>query len=588
MEKIIIIDSISCVKMRLEPQIGPLIIRDILSEEFETELISFTTQFYLGEIELLPTIDENIEQFSRTILEKKPQAVSFYTMCDSFYISVKLAQKVKEKSPDIKIVMGGPHATLIARDILTEFEFVDVVAMGEGEKTALNIFSALFGKIEMDNLYGIAYRNAGKIQINPLPELISEDELSKYQPKSFSPYALDKFSGMSIEGGRGCPFGCTFCSTKSFWGRKYRIKPINDLIAEMDRLEREYGFDYFVIQHDLFTVNKKKVLNFCNRLIDEKKRYSWGCSSRVDVLDYELIEQMAAAKCKDVFLGIETGSERMQVLLNKNLKFTKAYEIMEYMLERGLEVTLSFIFCYPEETLEDFEQTARMIERCFLMGIKNIALHMFMLLPKTEETNKVFDKSFFNEKQLETSIFSSGLYTDSSIQFIQEHKSCFIQFYSFDSEVRERYGSFNVFVEILQSVQSIYKFAIRMLLEKKGIINLYDENIEIIKNVKEEINSKDFTAIAENRFKVCLNAMKEILGKYDSIREELSREQIEVLRFEDILCGHCFSDDYEKITYIFDMDVTEYRKTGKAKPVSVALTIEKRASGGLHVKKQRR
>lgn len=152
-----------------------------------------------------------------------------------------------------------------------------------------------------------------------MEELISNEELTKYTPYEFNPYIVEGNTGISIEGGRGCPFNCSFCSTSGFWGRKYRIKPVDDLIYEMKKLNKIYKFKFFNIQHDLFTANRKAIVAFCNKIIDERLNLSWGCSSRVDVLDYDLIELMAKANCKSMFLGIETGSKRMQKILNKNL-----------------------------------------------------------------------------------------------------------------------------------------------------------------------------------------------------------------------------------------------------------------------------
>src|SRR5262249_2468707 len=100
---------------------------------------------------------------------------------------------------------------------------------------------------------------------------------------------------LSVEAGRGCPFQCTFCSTASFFGRKYRLKSPEKLCEELDFLHAEYGLGHFSLTHDLFTVDRRKVIAFCREVAG--RGYSWDCSARTDCVDEELLALMSEAGC---------------------------------------------------------------------------------------------------------------------------------------------------------------------------------------------------------------------------------------------------------------------------------------------------
>ena len=106
---------------------------------------------------------------------------------------------------------------------------------------------------------------------------------------------------MRVEAGRGCPFHCTFCSTATFFGRKYRVKAAGKLVSELKSLNRDYNIGDFSLQHDLFTVNRRKVLEFCEEV--RPCNFSWTCSARIDCVDSELLGEMARSGCRGIYLG---------------------------------------------------------------------------------------------------------------------------------------------------------------------------------------------------------------------------------------------------------------------------------------------
>jgi hypothetical protein len=156
---------------------------------------------------------------------------------------------------------------------------------------------------------------------------------------------------------------CTFCSTASFFQRSFRLKSAGRLVTELDRLHVRYGFSDFKLDHDLFTVNRRKVLEFCEAVQD--RGYRWRASARVDCVDAELLNKMAEAGCVALYFGIETGSARMQQIAKKRLDLSLVEPTLELAQHLGIQTTASFITGYPEEREQDQEDTLDLLGRCF-------------------------------------------------------------------------------------------------------------------------------------------------------------------------------------------------------------------------------
>src|SRR5206468_4095871 len=121
---------------------------------------------------------------------------------------------------------------------------------------------------------------------------------------SYDLYPMDRLALplLRIEAGRGCPFSCEFCSTAGFFQRSFRLKSAERLVRELDILNARYGCSDFKLDHDMFTVNRRKVLEFCEAV--KGRGYRWRASARVDCVDAALLERMAEAGCDNLYFGI--------------------------------------------------------------------------------------------------------------------------------------------------------------------------------------------------------------------------------------------------------------------------------------------
>ena len=352
-------------------------------------------------------------------------------------------------------------------------------------------------------------------------------------------------------------------------------------MREMECYNAKYGATYFSIQHDLFTARRSYVFEFCNKFIEKENRYFWGCSSRIDVLDEELIDLMAAANCTSVFLGIETGSPRMQKIINKNLNLDRAYELISYLNRKKIKTKLSFIYCLPDETLADFELTARMIEWCIIHGISSISLHLFMLLPNTQATLKVYNEASFNPNNINRTIFSPGQYTEESYRFIRKYKRQFIQFYSVDSLVQETFPYFDIWVMVLVDAMCVYKSSIRTLLKEMGIVKLYKEHQATIIELVPLQYKLSLARDSVLWIKTCCQTIARIIHTYrDQVFDGIART---VSEFEESVFRHMYDDAKQIGIYKYDFDVMHYRSTGEYLEKETYYKLEHHKESNVHI-----
>lgn len=306
------------------------------------------------------------DRFAERLLARDPDAVGLTTLGCSFLFSVNVAARLDALAPGLPILLGGPHATMLDREILARFPQIDVIARHECDALLPALLAGLEARA-FDGIPGLSWRTPdgqlrrteGKPRIDDLDSL----PLCDYDHYPIEALGLDL---LRVEAGRGCPYACTFCSTASFFQRSFRIKSASRLVAELDRLHARYGARDFKLDHDLFTVSRRKVVEFCEAVAG--RGYRWRVSARVDCVDDDLLERMARAGCVGLYMGIETGSPRMQVVSKKRLDLDRVLPILATAARVGIETTASFITGYPEEERQDQDQTLDLLGRCFRPG----------------------------------------------------------------------------------------------------------------------------------------------------------------------------------------------------------------------------
>lgn len=450
--KVLLVDNL------VMPEDGSLALLDVhphlglLSLAAVAEVDGHTVQIYdpkrlikSGELAYDSTL---YERAALQLLAEGPQVIGFTALGCSFLFALNVATLIKRREPDLPILLGGPHATMLHRQILDRFEQFDVIVRYEADE----IFPAILANLEQRNFQdipGLSWRgarglgphfNAGSPKVEDLDRL----PIVSYDHYPIADLGLDL---LRIEAGRGCPFMCTFCSTASFFQRSFRLKSAARLVTELDRLHERYGFSDFKLDHDLFTVNKRKILEFCEAV--KGRGYRWRASARVDCVDAELLNKMAEAGCAGLYFGIETGSERMQQIAKKRLDLTLVEPTLAVAEHLGIETTASFITGYPEEREQDQNETLDLLGRCFRPTCLP-QLHMLAPEPGTPMFEEFGDKLEYDGYAGPYNAFLVG---PDDQRLVNEHRDIFSTYHYYPAAMPRSYYIFAVeAVDVLRRV----------------------------------------------------------------------------------------------------------------------------------------
>lgn len=417
---------------------GTLLLATILKQKsINTDICRF------HEADMTQGFNSFVNETVQNILTRKPCIVSFYCRCDCFLANIKIAEKLKEADSNIIIIFGGPQADALSLETISTLPFVDYCCSGEGETTIYPLVKALLAKEDTTHIAGLTYRTKdGQVKENPRPALIKDINDLPHIDYSIIPADImdaEKNPEILIETGRGCPFNCAYCSSSIFWQRTFRSKSPERIVDEIENLYNSYGFRVFTFPNDLFAVNKKQVMAFCEELKKRQLDIRWICSSRVDTLDEEVIRCMAQAGLKKVFLGIESGSERIQKAIHKNINRDKVLEICRTLKKYGVTTVSSFMYGFPDETEADLELTAQLASEIYSMGLTQIQFHLCAILPGTEFYNTYKDELSFAQTQ---SNIVGDFGVAENMDFINEHLELFPFYFEYSSPLRKDFACF--------------------------------------------------------------------------------------------------------------------------------------------------
>jgi anaerobic magnesium-protoporphyrin IX monomethyl ester cyclase len=291
----------------------------------------------------------------------KPQIIGIYCIIGIEGVTFKLARLVKDYCAILMV--GGPYPTIAPNLFLDDF---DLVVLGEGEQTVLEVAQNVKNGGDYREIPGIAYKNSENQIISTKPrqilqnldslpfparDLYPNDMYQTHCRKSLS-YTITPMITT-----RGCPFACDFCS-RPISGKFYRERSKENVVDEIEEIT-SYGYDRIWIADDVFTYRKQYVIDICEEIISRKLKCQWECLSRVDTMDVEMALKMQAAGCVRVFFGIESGNDTILRAMNKNINTEQAFSAVNIAKKAGLSVGGFFILGYPEETDNTILQTLR-------------------------------------------------------------------------------------------------------------------------------------------------------------------------------------------------------------------------------------
>jgi len=302
----------------------------------------------------------NLSAFSWTQVEDVIRALD----CDVFGMSCWTANRrgvlftaelIRATHPAAHIVVGGPHATPFAVQILERCAAIDTIALGESEATFLELLRRLDAGEVTAGIAGSAYRSQGQVHLAEGRAALKKlDDLTS--PQAYFPTHILMTS-------RGCPWQCTFCGAETTWGRGFRGHSVPYVVDSIEMALSRLPVKMIQIKDDTFTANKKRALSICEEIMRRKVNFLWSCDTRVDVLDAELLLAMRRAGCQRLSLGVESGSDTILENIDKKISAEEIISATKLAKDVGIQVRYFMMLGNRGETTETFETTLRFLDQ---------------------------------------------------------------------------------------------------------------------------------------------------------------------------------------------------------------------------------
>lgn len=306
----------------------------------------------------------NYEDIVNEVKEIEADIIGITMVSPRYNQAKKTAEAARRGCPNATIVLGGPHPSALPTETLQDIPEVDICVIGEGEQTMLDLVNALSDGDRLHNIKGIAFRTEDSVVVtDPRPPIKDLDSLpmparhlfpiEKY--KTHPPYGR-KNPYMTMMTSRGCPFSCAYCSKETF-GNRLRMMSAKKVVEEIEFLVNQYGTKEIHFYDDTFTVNMKRVRGICDEIIDRKIDIIWSCTTRVNVINEELLRKMKEAGCWLISYGVESGSQEILDAMGKGITIEQVSEAFKMTRKQGIKILAFFMMGFLGETEEDIQKT---------------------------------------------------------------------------------------------------------------------------------------------------------------------------------------------------------------------------------------
>lgn len=334
-----------------------------------------------------PTYGLDIEEFGGKIAAFRPDVVGISIYTPTFPAVLEAAKKVKEIFPACIVVGGGPHASILPEECLGSPD-IDIAIVGEGEESFNSLVECLMAGAALTAIPNVVYKEDGHIlrtvtqptvlDIEGLPfparDLV---EMPLYRPAHG---VFKRLPATNMITSRGCPFHCSFCS-KNIFGSRYRAQSASKTLQEIETLIMDYGIKEILFNDDVFTCNRKRTEALCDLLIDRGLNLTWSCSTRVNLVNPDLLGKMKRSGCVSIGYGIEAGDPDIMKKISKGVSLDQAKQAIRWTKEAGIETRAFYILGFPGETRASLQRT---VEAALELDTDFVIFNMAVPLPGTQ------------------------------------------------------------------------------------------------------------------------------------------------------------------------------------------------------------
>lgn len=346
-------------------------------------------------------IDQRIDHNWRTILKNelskdKIICAGISSMTGPQILGgIEAASIIRKVSPDIPVVWGGVHPSLLPEETI-KTPLVDIIVIGDGEDTFRELVGALREGSDKKHIRGIIYKDGntvvrtpdrGQFQISKVMNLAYDlVDVNRYKSK---PLWTERES-LPMLTSRGCPFRCSYCYNIQFSNRRWTSLTPEETVSSIIKLTNRYDISGIFLLDDNFFVNLNRVREICELLIREKLDIGiYNANCRVDTLtkiDDDFMRLLSKAGFHQIFVGVESGSDTVLKKIKKDITIKQVLLVNEKLKKAGIRPFYSFMAGFPFETLEDVKQTLSLMQHLLKTNPDAIVyrLQLFTPFPGTE------------------------------------------------------------------------------------------------------------------------------------------------------------------------------------------------------------
>lgn len=303
-----------------------------------------------------------------------------------------------------QIIIGGPHVTMDLR--VVEKMDLSFGMMGEAEESLIQFLDFyLKGKSKIELVDGLIYKDNGRLQTNKIQLKNNIDTLPFparhlfYNDNYFYPVLHGKPTSLITS--RGCPFNCSFCSSSSV-RRKYRERSVENVIAEIKEIVNKFNMNFIEFVDDIFTFNYNRTLKLCEEILKNNIKIFWGCQTRADFVDKNLLEVMYKSGCRKITFGLESGSEAVRKKIGKKFSDNVIEDAIKLCKDIGIYTLVNIILGHPEESKKDIIKSIRFITKLhpdFAIFNPLLILPDSPLYDLAVKENKIDSETYYNYMQ---------------------------------------------------------------------------------------------------------------------------------------------------------------------------------------------
>ncbi len=318
------------------------------------------------------------------ILSTRPDIVGIsmnYTTL--MYNAQQIAQELKRKQPELLVVTGGNCATFLFSMFCRPGCF-DAVFLREADTT----FPAFVNAVKSRNHWstpGIAFHQNGHVMVNSSPRYVDDLDSLPWPRYDLLP-GRERYLA-SVMSSRGCSFNCIYCSTKQMWYR-WRFRSPENVLSEIDWLYHLGFKKTLAFSDDEFVADRRRVMDIANRLFEKRYEFKWGFAGRIELIDPELLEAVGSAGCRQIFFGIESGSDPVRRRLKRKFSVEEVEHIIDLCIAHGIIPIASFMVGIPFETYEDACRTLELMQRINTYRVQLSVFTPFVGTPVYQDPDK--------------------------------------------------------------------------------------------------------------------------------------------------------------------------------------------------------